>query len=134
MSLALFGSSQSASFECRYLSGEWSDIGTIYWCEVQNAVNITSLDAAQVDDISGTHKTGYNNDNVEGFRVYYKAQIHYFPRGLNKFFKNLKVIYISNMGLKEVHQSDLKHFPKLQLLTLLGNKLEIIEENLLDFF
>jgi len=133
VSLALFGSTQSASFECNYVFGEWRYFGTVYYCEVQNYVSITSLEVAQIDDISGSHKTGYNNDNVEGFRVYERGQIHYFPRGLNKFFKNLKGIYIRNMTLKEIHQSDLKHFPKLQHLTLFPNKLEIIEENLLDF-
>jgi len=133
ISLALFGSSQSASFECNYLTSDWNFIGPIYYCDVQNAVNITSLDAAQVDDISGAHWTGYNNGNVEGFHVYERGQIHYFPRGLNEFFKNIKGIYIGKTGLKELHQSDLKHFPKLITLASLSSDLEILEENLFEF-
>jgi len=133
MSLSFFGSTQSASFECRYIVESWAAIGNIYFCFVQNAVNITSLNEAQVDSISGTHLTGYNNDNVEAFQVVRKGQIHYFPRGLNKFFKNLKGIQIYNTELKEVHQSDLKDFPKLMNLNFAANSLEILEENLFEF-
>jgi len=132
MSLALFGSTQSVSFECKYSSSGWGSLGTIYKCVVQNIVNITSLDEAQIDSIYGTHLTGYNNDNVEGFSVA-QGQIHYFPSDLNKFFKNLKGISISSTGLKEIHQRDLKDFPKLMNLYLYSSDLEIIEENLFEF-
>jgi len=128
--LALFGSSQSASFECKYKISAWGTIGTIYWCDVQNAVNITSLDAAQVD---GTHQAGYNNDNVEALNLNCKGQLHYFPRGFNKFFKNLKAISIYNCSQKEIHKSDLKEFPKLMNFHMPYNNLEILEENLFEF-
>jgi len=134
MFVTLFGSSQSASFECRYLNvDKWGKLATIYECEVQNVVNITSPDAAQVDEISGTHLAGFKNDNVEVFYVFQKGPINYFPRGLNTIFKNLKLIQIYNSGLKEIHQSDLKDFPKLLGLYLQSNNLEIIEENLFKF-
>jgi len=61
-------------------------LGTVYLCSVQNFYNITSLDAAQVNDITGQHLT--------------------FSRGLKKLFKNLKGI----------RQSNLKDFPKLVII------------------
>jgi len=118
--MALFGSSQSASFQCNYSTGSWGPLKAIYYCSVQNVVSISSVDAAQIDDISGTHKAGYNNDNVEYINVYDKGQIHHFPKGINKFFKNLKGICIGRNGLKEVHHS-------------YYNQLEILEENLFEF-
>jgi len=134
MSLALFGSTQSVSFECQFtISAGWGSLGAIYYCNVQNSVYIISPDAAQVDSIFGTHLTGYNFENVEAFRVSGQGQIHYFPRGLNKFFKNLRGIDIHSTGLKEIHQSDLKDFPKLMNLHLYSSDLEIIEENLFEF-
>jgi len=134
MSLALFSSTQSASFYCKYKNDYWdSTFGTIYYCDVQNDVNITSLDAAQVDSISGEHLDGYNNDNVEAFHISGRGKIHYFPRGLNKFFKNLTAIQIADTGLKEIHQSDLKDFTELKGLYLQANDLEILEENLFKF-
>ncbi|XP_070493049.1 putative leucine-rich repeat-containing protein DDB_G0290503 [Chironomus tepperi] len=133
MTLALPGLSQSASFECKYKSTSWSSLGTFYYCDVQNSVTITSIDAAQIDSVTGTHLTGYNNDNVEVFYVFGIGQIHFFPRGLNKIFKNLKGIYIYFTGLKEIHQSDLKHFLNLKVLSLSGNSLEILENDLFEF-
>jgi len=132
MSLALFSSTQSASLQCKYTSGLWGTLGTVYYCMVQNSISITSLDVATVDSISGTHLVGYNNDNVEGFSII-QGQVHYFPRGLNNFFKNLKGIEIANTGLKEIYQSNLKDFPKLTNLWLYSNDLEILEENLFQF-
>ncbi|CAG9810509.1 unnamed protein product [Chironomus riparius] len=132
MSMALFGSSQSASFNCKYHLSGLGNLPLTYQCAVQNAVNITSLDAAQVDGISGTHLPGYYNDNVEAFTSTL-GQIHYFPRGLNRFFKNLKGLQISSSGLKEVHQSDLKDHTHLKNLFLSFSDLEILEENLFEF-
>jgi len=133
MSLALVGSTQSVSFQCNYLTPDgWGSLGAIYYCNVQNAVSITSPDTAQVDSISGTHQAGYNNDNVVAISIG-QGQIHYFPHGLNKFFKNLRGIEILNTGLKELHQSDLKNLPKLIDLHLWSSNLEILEENLFEF-
>ncbi|XP_070505224.1 paramyosin-like [Chironomus tepperi] len=128
-----FGTSQAVSFDCQYISGSWSGLGTAYYCSVQNSVSITSPDAAQVDSVTGTHLAGHNNDNVEGFSVYNKGQVHYFPRGLDKIFKNLIGIQIAYAGLKEIHQSDLKDLPKLRNLFLYGSSLEILEANLFKF-
>jgi len=132
MSLALFGPTQSVSFQCIYYNADWGTLGKIYFCNVQNTLNITSLDAAQVDNITGTHLSGYNNDNVEAISIT-QGQINYFPRGLNKIFKNLKGISIVSTGFKEIHQSDLKDFPKLMNLYLYSRNIEILEENLFEF-
>jgi len=104
-----------------------------YFQLIRNSLDITSFDAAQVDSISGTHQAGFNDDNVNAFRIHEIGQLHYFPRGLNKFFKNLQGLAINYSGLKEIHQRDLKDFPKLELLYLFGNNLEILEENLFEF-
>lgn len=132
MSLTLFIPTDSAHFECQYSSSSWGSLGTVYYCDVKNAVNITSNNAAQVDDISGKHKHGQNNDNVEAFSVTV-GQIHYFPHGLSKFFKNLKGIQIGSSGLKVIHQHDLKDFLNLKDLYLWSSDLEVIEENLFEF-
>jgi len=136
MTLSLFGSTQSVTFECEFENIEYIEPnldGNSYVCEVQNSINITSLDDAVVDGISGEHLSGYDNDDVVAFIAFEEGQMHYFPRGLDKFFKNLKEIYILNTGLKEIHQSDLKPFPKLENLYLSENQLEKIEENLFEF-
>jgi len=134
MSLALFDSSQSESFECVFLTNQWdSIIDRIYQCAVINSVSITSLDQAQIDEITGEHKADHNDDNVEGFDVYQRGHIHYFPRGLGKIFKNLKSIQLYNIGLKTIHQSDLKDFPNLIIILFRLNNVEILEKDLFKF-
>ncbi|XP_070505189.1 uncharacterized protein [Chironomus tepperi] len=128
-----FGTSQAVSFNCSYSSTSWTTLGSIYTCEVHNSATITSLDAAQIDSVSGTHQLGHNNDIVEAFSILYKGLIHYFPRNLNKIFKNLKAIQIYDAGLKEIRQGDLKYFPNLMILYLDHNNLGILEKDLFSF-
>ena len=59
--------------------------------------------------------------------------VQYFPRGLEKTFKNLKMIYVEHGRLKEVHQADLKPFTKLISLSLEDNDIEIVEDDLFEF-
>jgi len=133
ISLALFGSTKSASLECQFKTEGWGPFTLTYLCSVQNSVNIVSRDAVLIDTISGQHQAGFNNDKVEVVDVYQKGQIYYFPRGLTNFFKNLKGIRIESTGLKEIHQSDLKDYSKLVALWFYGNDLEVLEENLFEF-
>jgi len=73
-----------------------------------------------------------SNDDVIGLEVTNK-KIHYFPQGLEKFFKNLKLIWINGANLKEIHQSDLKPFPNLVFFYLPNNYIEVLEEGLFDY-
>lgn len=132
-SLVLFGYSQSISLEYRCFLSTWGTLGTIYRCNVKNSVNITSLGEAEIDNVSEEHQPGYNNDNVVAFSINNNGQLHFFPRGLQTFFKNLKGIQIAKVGLKEIHQSDLKPFPDLVNLHMWSGNLEILEKNLFEF-
>jgi len=69
---------------------------------------------------------------VLGFYVK-ESTIQIFPKGLDKIFKNLKVIVISICELKEIRQSDLKVFPNLVYFALYRNRIEVIEKGLFDF-
>jgi len=54
-------------------------------------------------------------------------------KNLENFYKNLKALWILSCELKEIFQLDLRKFPKLVYIQLLGNKIEIIEEGLFAF-
>ncbi|XP_070501706.1 uncharacterized protein [Chironomus tepperi] len=132
--MALLGSSQPATFECRYYNNiKWGNVGTIYFCSVANSQIITSPDTAYVDLITGDHLPGFNHDNVSAIEASNKGQIHYFPSGLHKIFRNLKGIQIYNCSQKEIHKSDLKYFSKLMDLRLQYGQLEVLEANLFEF-
>ncbi|CAG9810614.1 unnamed protein product [Chironomus riparius] len=124
--------SASTSIECEYGTENWKILKNVYFCYVNNNPSITTRESAAITSISGTHQSGKTNSDVGGFAVYSKT-INYFPRGLETFFKNIKAIQIDNCNLKEVHQEDLKPFPKLIELHLTSNKLEVLEEDLFDF-
>jgi len=119
--------------ECEYKYNTWNVVGSLYTCYVTKGITITSLDTAYVNSTTGSHQSGHNNDNVNYLYIN-SVTISYFPRGLDAIFKNLKGIYFHINGFKEIHQSDLKPFPKLiEFLVILSYQLEILEEGLFDF-
>jgi len=69
---------------------------------------------------------------VLGFIAKYRT-IQFFPKGLDKFLKNIKLIIIQSCQLKEIHQSDLKVFGDLVAFGLYDNEIDVIEEGLFDF-
>jgi len=137
---AFGGSSTSTNIECDYgiSSYDPDDLFLkfrnfeIYFCWGTNNLNITTEESAEINSISGTHEDSKVNDDVLGFDVGFNT-IQFFPKGLDKFFKNLKVINIHDCKLKEIHQSDLKVFPNLVYFKLSLNEIEVIEEGLFDF-
>jgi len=104
----------------------------IYGCSVNNNPNILTEESARIHSITGTHKGSSNNNDVLGFDAY-DTTIQFFPKGLDKIFKNLKAITINSCQLKEIYQSDLKVFPNLVYFELSFNQIEVIEEGLFKF-
>jgi len=101
-------------------------------CELNNNPNIITEESAEIIRISGTHKSVETNNHVLGFSAQSKT-IQFCPKGLEKIFKNIKVINIYNCQLKEILQSDLKVFLNLVYFYLFNNEIEVIEEGLFDF-
>ena len=106
--------------------------GSAYTCYVSKGLTINSLDTAFVNSSTGSHQSSHTNDNVNYFFTG-SVTISYFPRGLDAIFKNLKAIYFYIVGLKEIHQSDLKPFPKLIEFGINTNQIEVLEEGLFDY-
>jgi len=92
---------------------------------------IDTPEKATIDSITGVQVTGKSLDDETAF--FSDKTIHYFPRGLEKFYKNLVGISIFFGGLKEIHQSDLKFYPKLKVIDLYQNDIDILEDGLFDF-
>lgn len=59
--------------------------------------------------------------------------VNFLPKGLEKFFPNLKGIKMANTGLKSIKQENLKPFPKLSHLALFGGDLERLDNDLFEF-
>lgn len=57
-------------------------------------------------------------------------KLHFIPRGFQSPFKDITKLTAITCQLKEVHRADLSQFPKLKILWLWGNDLEVIESDL----
>ncbi|CAG9811682.1 unnamed protein product [Chironomus riparius] len=122
----------SLDIECEYgIFDSNHAYGDKYRCLVKNAIDIDLPDEVQIESITGDHMSGKSDDSDIHFHI--SKQIQYFPRGLEKFYKNLKGIIIWHSQLKEIHQDDLKPYPDLNNLYLSGNGIEIIEDGLFDY-
>jgi hypothetical protein len=117
--------------ECEFKTEYWHVLGIIYECELRVDPSITSP-GVTVTSATGSHKPSMNHTNVQGF--YSEDQtINLMPRGLNDVFPNLIGIEIGYAGMKEIHQSDLKQFPRLRYLQLYNNAITVIERDLFKF-
>ncbi|CAG9810757.1 unnamed protein product [Chironomus riparius] len=132
--LCLSFSNQSAStnIDCKYEYWDFNYLSRIYHCDVSNDPNITDQESTKIKSVDGSHEDPNDDDDVHGLYINHRT-IKYFPRGLELFFENIKVIYIASCYLQEIHQADLKPFSELIYLSLSHNEIEIIEEGLFDF-
>jgi hypothetical protein len=123
----------SINIECDYGIFDSSHAyGDKYRCLVKNDIKIILPEDVYIESVIGTHNGGKTNDNDIHFHISSKS-VQYFPRGMEKFFKNLKGIVIWHTQLKEIHQEDLKPYRNLNNLYLSGNDIEIIEDGLFDY-
>ena len=93
--------SSAVNLDCSYGNFEYVVAGTAYQCGVANNLSMTSPEEAVIRSVSGIHMSGKTNDDVTAFHVYSKT-IEFFPRGLEKFFKNLKAIDIKNNQIRQI--------------------------------
>lgn len=82
---------------------------------------------------TGAHWEGRENFDVEAIRVINEPKIDFLPQGIDEIFPNLLLINFARTGLKEIHQSDLRKFPKLKDAAFYLNSIESMEEDLFKF-
>ncbi|KAL7013496.1 hypothetical protein ACKWTF_015425 [Chironomus riparius] len=120
---------ESFDLSCNYDKLKYPPFGSFYRCKVQINLNITSKLISTVRSANGAHNTATSNADVMSFTADRK-NIQYFPKGLPKVFKNLKVITILYGRLKEVTPEDLMPFKELLILNLMGNDLEVLQKDI----
>lgn len=125
--------SHSTKIKCNYNVHKYSEVGTIYNCLIADNHEILTPESAQIDEITGTHYSLKNNSHVLVIMAIKKSIIHCFPQKLDNFFPNLNYIRLSLVGLKEIHQADIKPFSKMIKLDLSSNSINFIEDNLFEF-
>lgn len=62
-----------------------------------------------------------------------QTKVHYFPSNFGEIFKNLQMLKVNEVELREIKQKDLKSLSKLEVLDLHKNEIEILPMNLFEF-
>lgn len=122
----------SLKIRCQYQSVATfaSVIGSHYKCYTRK-VDIKNPDEV-IEGIDGTHEDGKSSDDVKSISIF-EATCYYFPKGLEKIFKNIQDITVYNSGLKTITRDDLRPFPDLKALSLENNKITSLDSNLFEF-
>ena len=122
----------STTLECDYSTINYYSFDDTYTCVVQNNLNIDESENIRIVSATGNHHDEKNNEDVFGLHIENK-NTKFFPAGLEMIFENLAVIWIENGKIKEISQSDLKHFPSLHSIYLGRNDISVLSDGLFDY-
>ncbi|XP_070504474.1 leucine-rich repeat-containing protein 70-like [Chironomus tepperi] len=123
----------TSNINCEYKYVYFKSLDYVYSCMViRYNPYIISKDLTLIESVTGDHNNQKSNQDVMVFESINK-KIEYFPRGLEKFFPNLKGIFIKNGRLKEIQQSDFRGYSELLYIELNGNDIEVLEDGVFDF-
>ncbi|CAG9810034.1 unnamed protein product [Chironomus riparius] len=116
---------------CEFEDEDFEHVGEFYSCNIENLV--FNPDENSPANFIGEHtNSSLSNDDVKAVKTDFHRMI-YFPQSINDTFKNLEVIYLNDGFLSKITQRDLQPFPKLKMLDLFENQLEVLEENLFKY-
>ena len=132
MILTLTGTSSSTEVSCTYRNSLFWAATNMYNCYVIKELNINSEEKAVITGASGEHFSGKSSDSEIVFYSY-DRNVHFFPKGLDKVFRNLNGIILYSEPICLIQQSDLKPYTKLVFLQLADTNIEVLEDGLFDF-
>ncbi|KAG5667723.1 hypothetical protein PVAND_015694 [Polypedilum vanderplanki] len=126
----LFTASSAEKLQCSFFEQyHFQPERTFYQCSVKNT-EIFSGNRVNIEEAEGEHYRGHSNNDVQAIVIRNAPNMNLFPTDINKIFKNLEFILISNSSLKSITSDDLKGFPNLKILDLKYNQIETIHEDL----
>jgi Leucine rich repeat len=122
----------AASFECKLDLTNWKYIGDKVKCSIENFSFNPPKKKDKIDSVEFT-SNDYLSKQVEVIEMT-NQNCPYIPRGWRKFFKHsITGLNISHSELSSVHAKDLKHFPKLIVLQLRGNFIQVLPHDLFAY-
>jgi hypothetical protein len=120
----------AVEIQCEFRFENWAVIDKVYECKFLD-VEITSKNTT-VDIVNGDHLKGNNDKSVRALHIF-GQKCFYFPNNVRSFFGNLEGLLIAYCGLKRISNSDLQQFPKLQILLMPNNQIEVLEKDLFKY-
>lgn len=94
--------------------------------------NLTSQDPQSftINETSITNGDRSTLNSINGFTFAFNIEIHFLPSNFDDKFKNLEIIQLSGVKLREIHQSHIDRLQGLKLIDLSFNEIEKIDKNL----
>lgn len=106
----------------------YSSFYVYYTCD---ATIITGENDEILTELYGLHRNGNSDNNVN--RLWLMGQnLKFFPKNVENFFPNLKIIDLSLNSITSLTNSDLKPHQHLRRLILERNQITVLERNLFD--
>lgn len=105
-----------------------------YCCTI-NPTSITKFENKDVLNVTGNHKNGKTNSDVELVKFIDQEDISYLaslPK-LQEVFTNLRYIKILNSNLNGISNQDLKYLPNLQYIEIYDCKISSLPSSLFQF-
>jgi hypothetical protein len=118
------------NLECNFKeksSSSWTYVKSGKVCDVKNLV--ISSPNQQITSINGISGSNAIDNDVTALRVDGQT-VNYFPRGLEKFFPNIEIMFVVDCKLKAITNQDLASFPQLKELRLSHNDIEELDDDL----
>lgn len=81
--------------------------------------------------IVGDHMEGKNNEDVRGIE-FKNFKLEYFPKNIEQFFPNLKILTINRCLLTTISKHDLTGLKQLRQLNMNGNFIRSLPNNLFE--
>lgn len=117
---------ESFDLECDIRETDFEWVGKVKQCTAKN-VDITTSNE-EITSINGhTEPTNIQILWISG------QTVAYLPKGIDKFFPNLKGLVVASSNLKSLKQDDLKLLHQLGVVGFNGNDLESLEGDLFEF-
>lgn len=133
--IAVASSGFAVELECTFSDVTWVDVGSRYTCTVLvTKTSPANKIFAEVTQVSGTHKAGYDNEAVEAFKSTGEVTSSgKFLRNLERFFPNLIVINLSGSTVSSISAINLIGLPNLTVLSLEENGIITIDADLFQY-
>lgn len=126
--LASVQSITAIAFKCEFVQVGWKFVPDAKTCAGKNVdIKMRNVEIEMIND-----KSSAKDLSVDAFWIE-KQVVHYLPKGIEKFFPNLKSFEIKKSELKEISKFDLSPFPELIRLASESNQLEFVESDLLMY-
>lgn len=115
---------------CVYMMQSWAFVENSYAC-VENQLIVESRNQF----IAIVNKKPAKDHPYRDFKLveFTSTVIKFIPKGLERFYPDLEGLAVYHSSLQEIDKSDLKPFPKLKMLHLAYNDIEVLPSDLFEY-